>query len=230
MGQLGPFSARDTFRLIPTKYSNGGSVLESLALPADVLSDLSELDAATNDRNTAERGMSLWVSRDELVAGVPEAAIINAAFCHPGPQGGRFNDSRRGAWYAGQEFETSLMEVAYHKRKFLRDTRAEDDVTSDYQAFLADFSGEFYNLEDSDRNTYLAPEPVPDCYLPGQSLAAKLLSEGVAGIVYPSVRFAGGTCVACFRPGMVYKVRRGDQYRVTVSASNASVIAATPQS
>jgi RES domain-containing protein len=195
----------------------------NLALPSDVLSDLSELDAATNDRNAAELGMSLWVSRDELVAGVPEAAIINAAFCHQGPEGGRFNDSRRGAWYAGQEFETSVAEVAYHKRKFLRDTRAEDEVAGDYQTFLADFSGEFYRLNDSDRNTYLSPEPVPDCYLPGQSLAAKLLSDGVAGIVYPSVRFPGGTCVACFRPALVYKVRRGERYRITVATSDDRV-------
>ena len=33
--------------------------------------------------------------------------------------------------------------------------------------------------------------------------------------MYPSVRLAGGTCVACFRPALVGNVRRGVTYRFT---------------
>jgi hypothetical protein len=30
-----------------------------------------------------------------------------------------------------------------------------------------------------------------------------------AGIVYPSARHKGGTCIACFRPALVTHVRKG---------------------
>jgi hypothetical protein len=91
--------------LIPAKYG-AASVLESLSLPTHVLSDLSELDAATNERKIAENGGNPAIGLGELLFGVPEADIVNAAFTHPGPFGCRFNGPRRGAWYAGVEIET----------------------------------------------------------------------------------------------------------------------------
>ena len=120
MSHLELFDRRDTHRLIPTKFSSR-SVLETLPLPAETLSDLSELDAATNERKVGERGGNAAISPLELVYEVPYAHIINAAFTHAGPNGGRFNDSRRGAWYAGVELDTSIQEVAYHKRLFLKE-------------------------------------------------------------------------------------------------------------
>ena len=120
MAHLGEFDQQGTHRLIPTAYATE-SVLESLSLPANVISDLTELDAATNERKVAERGGNAAISPGELLYGVPEAHIVNAAFTHPGPHGGRFNDSRRGAWYAGVKLETSINEVAFHKRRFLKE-------------------------------------------------------------------------------------------------------------
>ena len=102
------------------------SVLDNLPLPPNVLGDLSGLDAATNERKMAESGRTLGgIGPQELIYGIPEAHIVNAAFTHPGPNGGRFNDSRRGAWYAGIEFDTSLAEVSFHRRRLLRDVRDE---------------------------------------------------------------------------------------------------------
>jgi hypothetical protein len=56
------------------------SVLDSLSLPPGVLADLSELDAATNERTIAERGGNSAIGPGELLYGVPEAHIVNAAF------------------------------------------------------------------------------------------------------------------------------------------------------
>jgi RES domain len=42
---------------------------------------------------------------------------------------------------------------------------------------------------------------------------------GSAGVVYPSVRQSGGTCIVCFRPALVNNVRKGDQ--VSVEFENA---------
>jgi hypothetical protein len=45
------------------------------------------------------------------------------------------------------------------------------------------------------------------------------LHQGSAGVIYPSVRHRGGTCLACFRPALVVNVRRG--WVVTLEFSDA---------
>jgi hypothetical protein len=209
------FELADTHRLIPSKHA-GTSVLETLSLPPSVLAEVSELDAATNERKLAEQGRALSIGPGELLLGVPEAQVINASFCHPSPDGSRFNDNRRGAWYAGLELETALAEVAFHKRRFLEDARFTAPSNFEYQDFLADFSGEYSELDDIDREACLQPEPVPQCYRPGQALANTLLYSGSNGVVYPSVRNAGGTCIACFRPALVFHPRRASRYILSV--------------
>jgi hypothetical protein len=216
VSQSKDFDSASTHRLIPRVYSDE-SVLESLSLPAGVIESLTELDAATNERKIAESGWDAAIGPGELLYGVPEAHIVNAAFTHPGPYGGRFNDARRGAWYAGVELETSIREVGYHKRMFLKDARIGDRLTFEYQDFLADFSGQFHFLEDAEREPCLQPEPVPQCYAASQALANTLLHAGAAGIVYPSVRRKGGTCIVCFRPALVFHPRRGRAYAITVA-------------
>jgi hypothetical protein len=211
-----------THRLIPAAYA-GESVLESLELPADVISSLTELDAATNERKVAERAGNAAIGPGELLYGVPEAHIVNAAFSHPGPFGGRFNDARRGAWYAGVDVETSIREVGYHKKMFLKDARIADRISFDYQDFLADFSGQFHFLEDAEREQCLQPGPVPQCYATSQALANSLLYSGANGIVYSSVRHEGGTCIACFRPALVFHPRRGKGYCISAAANEERI-------
>jgi RES domain len=205
---------RDTTRLISTQYTEQ-TVLESLDLPAEVVSQLSELDAATNERKLAEIGGRLGIGIAELVYGIPEATVINAAFCHPG-QGGRFHGRLRGAWYAGIERETAMAEVRFHRERFLREMRATGSFRFAYRAFLADFVGPYPVLTEADADC-LAKEPYPACYARPQALAQALLEQGAAGVVYPSTRRTGGTCIACFRPALVYHVRRGSVVEIDVS-------------
>jgi RES domain-containing protein len=225
MAHLEPLDQAGTHRLIPAKFADkaGDSVLQTLPLPAEVLSDLSELDAATNERRVAERGGNPAIGPRELLFGVPEADIVNAAFTHPGPYGGRFNSAQRGAWYAGFELETSIAEVAFHRRRFLADARIHGPVALDYQEFLADFSGAFHTLSAAERKDCLQPEPVPQCYGVSQALSNRLLFEGSNGIVYPSVRQPSGTCLACFRPALIFHPRRNQQLRLTLEAGTDTV-------
>ena len=206
-----------THRLIPEKYSEG-SVLETLPLSGQVLADLSELDVATNERKGAEQGRNPAIGPGELLYGVPEAQVVNAAFSHPGPFGSRFSSPRRGAWYAGAEIETSLHEVAFHRRRFLKDARIRERQACVYADYLADFAGDFHDLDLPEDEACLIPEPVPQCYAASQALAASLLHAGSLGIVYPSVRCPGGTALACFRPALVSHPRRGQTYRLSVEA------------
>jgi hypothetical protein len=205
---------RDTHRLVPSRYSpRGESVLVRIADPGDDahLAAIFELDSATNDRLIAEHGLLPGIGVDELVAAVPLASVINAAFCHAHPHGSRFAGADRGAWYAGFELETAHAEVAFHKSVELAEIGwPEESIT--YDDYQADFSGDFHDVRDAPG---FAACLSPTSYIASQTLAARLLDAGSVGVVYPSVRRAGGTCVACFRPALVLRVRRGGTWRFT---------------
>jgi hypothetical protein len=47
-----------------------------------------------------------------------------------------------------------------------------------------------------------------------QQLAVELLELGSLSVIYPSVRRAGGTCIACFLPSVVGNVRKSMRYRL----------------
>lgn len=202
----------DTHRLIPSQHARRGeSVLVALADDDEHLDAIFELDAATNDRLLAEQQRLPGIGIEELVFGVPYATVINAAFCHAHPLGSRFSGPDRGAWYAGFEIETSQAEVAFHKSVQLAEIgRFEDAIT--YDDFMADFTASFHDLRHAPAfRGCLAPES----YVESQALAERLLDKGSLGVVYPSVRHAGGTCVACFRPALVANLRRARTYRFT---------------
>ena len=200
----------DTHRLIPSKYSEpDGSVLARIADDDRHLADIFDLDNATNDRLLAENELLPGIGVHELVFGVPYYSIVNAAFTHANPLGSRFSGPDRGAWYAAFEVETAQTEIGFHKTLQLAEIgRFEDDVTVD--DYLADFSAEFHDIRDGDLAEILNPES----YVESQALAERLLETGSLGIVYPSVRRDGGTCLACFRPALVMNVRKGPTYRL----------------
>lgn len=207
-----PIKQADTHRLVPSKYlPRGDSVLTLIADDEAHLRAIFELDDATNDRLQGERGLLPGIGPDELLAGVPHASIVNATFCHAHPLGSRFNGPDRGAWYSGFELETSQAEVAFHKTVELAEIGFPDESLT-YDGFLADFGGRFHDL----RNTRgFGACLAPDSYVASQAMAEALLHEGSLGVVYPSVRRAGGTCLACFRPALVTNVRRGRRWRFT---------------
>ena len=83
----------DTVRLIPSRFAEReDSVLTAIAENLDHLRDLFELDNATNERLIGERGGLPGIGVDELVFGVPNFRIVNAAFTYSRPEGSRFND------------------------------------------------------------------------------------------------------------------------------------------
>lgn len=205
---------RDTHRLIPAQFADGGApVLARLTEDPKTLEGIFALDNATNDRLLAESRLSRGVDERELVFGIPSYRIINAAFCHPSPAGSRFNSADRGAWYASFELETSQAEVAYHRQLWLRETAWEEEDTADYLDYLADFRAEFHDLRASAEHAANHSDCLsPTSYAASQALASQLLEGGSAGIVYPCVRRAGGTCIACFRPVLVTNVRKGSVF------------------
>jgi hypothetical protein len=202
----------DTHRLIPSRHlPHGDSVLVEIADNDEHLAAIFELDAATNDRLLAEHQRLPGIGLEELVFGVPHASVINASFCHAHPLGARFSGPDRGAWYAAFEIATSQAEVGFHKSVQLAEIgRFEETVT--YDDYLADVSASFHDIR---RARGFRACLDPDSYIESQALAEELLHAGSLGVVYPSVRHEGGTCIACFRPALVANVRRARTYRFT---------------
>jgi hypothetical protein len=199
----------DTHRFIPCKYSEGAqSVLTAIADNEEHLQELFDLDHATNDRLWAENDLLPGITSHELVFGVKNYRIVNGAFTHARPMGSRFNGLDRGAWYAGFEIETSRTEVIFRKtQEYSEINRFEDSVS--YDDYLADVSGEFHDVREAGRFRSVLD---PKSYKQSQLLADELLDAGALGIVYPSVRHAGGTCIVCFRPAGVVNVRKHVRY------------------
>jgi RES domain-containing protein len=219
---LQAFHREGMHRLIPSRYSDSGTVLEDIADNDAMLADIMLLDGATNDRIQGEQYGLSGITQFELVYGIPNAHIIRAAFLHTSQFGSRFNDETRGAWYAAAEVETSIVEVAYHKARRLAEIvvpelpqKMPDEEMSEYDDWLADFHAAFHTLEPVEAYAdCLGPEPVPQCYRASQLLAKQLLEQGSNGLIYPSVRRANSMCVVCFRPALVYHPRQAGRYQI----------------
>jgi hypothetical protein len=215
----------DTHRLVPSSRApRGESVLVALAESDEHLQAIFELDAATNDRLLAAEQLLPGIGLEELVFAVPYAAVVNAAFCHAHPLGSRFSGADRGAWYAAFDLTTAQREVGFHRSVQLAEIdRFEDSAM--YDDYLADISASLHDLR---RVRSFRACLDPESYVASQALAERLLETGSLGVVYPSVRHPGGTCVACFRPAIVANVRRDRTWRFTWHGTPDPVI--TPES
>jgi len=140
---------KDTHRLIASKYSESGTVLSRLSPDATTLTHLLELDDATNDRFLGEEGLLPGIGIHELVYGIRYAHIVNAAFTHASPDGGRFNSPTRGAWYASFDRATSLAEIAFHKLRALEEIDWPHEETSTSDDYLADITSPFHDLRNA---------------------------------------------------------------------------------
>lgn len=176
---------------------------------ASLLDDLAEIEGATSFRLMEQsHAASLFPS------GRPHANFVNAAFVYFRPrERNRFNGPLRGAWYAALTVETSLREVAFH---LVRELRRVNDyhATVEYAEMWASFAGSFVDLR--------AVRPAPDCLHPdadigypaGNQLAAEAMQAGLNGIIYPSVRDDGGTCLVALWPHVVQSVTQGRVLRL----------------
>lgn len=193
-------------------------VLSPLADTADELGLLAEIEGATSARLIAEeRGLGA-LAASELVHGVPHAHFINASFAYAKPrQPMRFSPANRGAWYAALEVETSIAEVGYHLTKALDDA-GDFHAVVEYAEMLASMSGLFVDLRPVPDHSSLSPDPAIG-YPAGNAVAALARAQGHNGIIYPSVRHRGGTCIAALWPNVVQSVVQGALHRLTWSGT-----------
>jgi len=193
---------KNTCRLIPSRYPSAG-LLDRVASPGD-LPRIFELESWTNDRISNEFGLLYNLPEAEWVTG-PQATVVMAAYCHPRPAGGRFNGPERGAWYTARKPETAHAEIIYHRTRELAEIGV-FETRVQMRLYLSDLSASFHDLRLDGR------VHDPDSYTASQELARSLFESGSNGIVYRSVRHAGGECIACFRPRLVSNVRPGAHF------------------
>jgi len=201
-----------TVRLVTTARLRP-SVLLGLVGEED-LAALAEIEGATSNRLRAQAGGAGDLAAYEMIFGVPHAVFINAAFAYAKPrEPNRFNGADRGAWYAALAVATSLAEVAFHLTEALSMTGVFEAVV-EYAELYASFAGEFVDLRRHPDHPALRPEKAVG-YPAGNLLADAVRARGLNGIIYPSVRHPGGTCIAALFPHAVQSVAEGDVYRLT---------------
>lgn len=194
------------------------AVLTPLADTPDELDLLAEIEGATSARLIAEERGFGALSADELVHGVPHARFINASFAYAKPRAAmRFSPPTRGAWYAALAVETCIAEVGFHLTQALADA-GDFNAVVEYGEMLASMAGLFVDLRGNSNHPALDPDPATG-YPAGNAVAASARAEGHNGIVYPSVRHAGGTCIAALWPNVVQSVVQGAMVRLIWSGT-----------
>jgi hypothetical protein len=205
-----------TVRLVSTANLRP-SVLLGLVGEED-LEALAEIEGATSNRLLTQVRGSGEVQPFEMVYGVPSAHFINAAFAYAKPrEPNRFNGPDRGAWYAGFEVETSLAEIRFHMTQMLAATGV-FEATVDFTELHASFAGDFLDLRKHPDHPSLNPDKRLG-YPAGNALADAVRVKGHNGIIYPSVRHPGGTCIAALFPHAVQSVAHGAIHRMTWTGS-----------
>ena len=214
----------NTHRLIPSRYPPVG-VFDIIAASED-LASIIELEGWTNDRISAELGVIGRIPSAEWVVGRPMASVIMAAFCHPDPQGARFNGADLGAWYAARLLETAHAEVIHHRTVELEEIGVRD-ARLQMREYLADMDAAFHDIRSDD--PAFAPLYDPGSYVASQAFAQSLRAGGSNGVLYRSVRHSGGECVACFRPLLVTNVRQAAHFEYRWSGTRTPMITSLPE-
>jgi hypothetical protein len=197
------------WRLIPSQFPPIG-LFDTVATAAD-LPAVMALAGWTNDRVVSERLARL--PSDEWVFGRPNASIVMAAFLHVAPNGMRFNGADLGAWYASSSLTTAVAEVAHHLRREAVATAA-SALTRRYRTYTSTAIGAYLDLRgrQADRPDVYAS----GSYAAGQALGESIRAAGGAGVVFDSLRHAGGVNIAAHRPRNVLNVTQTDHYEIRV--------------
>lgn len=184
-------------------------LIRSIYPPIDLFEDIADptdwellvnAEAKTNPRVRDELGAVRLVPVERRVSG-PGASWVMAAFCHISTdRPSRFSDGRYGVYYAGNRFEVALHETVFHFERFMRATE-EPAAQADFRELIGRVDAELHDIRNDPRFAGLHD---PNDYTASQALARDLRnSQNSDGIVYRSVRYAGGDAVAAFWPDVV---------------------------
>lgn len=175
-----------------------------------------ELAGWTNDRLVVERLSRL--PRSEWVFGRANSSVVMAAFLHAAPEGGRFSGPDLGAWYAADSIETGIAEVAHHMRREAY-ARGVPAVERQFRVYMARLEGRFIDLCGSIDPALGDSERYGASQLFGETARAR----GEDGILYPSLRFAGGLNACAYRPSKVLEVTQAQHLAIAARTDDPRI-------
>jgi hypothetical protein len=164
---------------------------------------LAEIESLTNPRLRDEIGEIRLVPLEERVSG-PGASWVMASFTHLNPSGSRFSDGSYGVYYAARELLTAIAETTFHLGRFYAAT-ADPPHAEDMRVLSGRIDARFHDLRGDPRGGDPRWQACldPDDYAVSRALGQRLRAAGSNGLVWPSVRRAGGQCLGAFRPKAV---------------------------
>ncbi|HUG21521.1 RES family NAD+ phosphorylase [Piscinibacter sp.] len=193
-----------TYRLVPSRFPPI-NLFERVADAAD-LDVVFEIEALTNPRLRQEAGEISLVPREERISG-PGTSAVMAAFTHLNPLGSRFSAGDYGVYYAAKALDTAVREVSHHHARFLTATR-EPAIPIDLRCYRAMVQQRLHDIRGA--RAQLPGVYARDDYTASQAFGAALRRQGSWGVVYDSVRHAGGECVGIFRPRALAPAIQGE--------------------
>lgn len=206
------------YRIIPSRFPPI-QLFERVADSED-LDAILAIEELTNDRIRDEVGTLNLVVPEDRVTGAG-AGYIMAAFTHVSPIGGRFTDGSYGAYYTAKDLQTAIDETVHHRERFLRAT-SEGPIELDMRVLRARLDADLHDLRG--RGPDQPDIYHPDDYSASQALAGKLRARGSWGIVYDSVRRAGGTCAAVLRPRALSRCQQAQHLEYVWDGSRITTV------
>lgn len=190
------------YRVIPSEYPPI-NFFEQLVDPK-LMDELYYLESLTNDRLRDEAGEIALVPAEDRITG-PGASPVMAAFTHVSPDcPSRFSDGSYGVYYASKTVETAIEETKHHRARFLSYTN-EDAGEISMRVYMGKVIKPMHNVRGGGYEHLHNPDDWSASQLFGQEM--KTINSW--GIVYRSVRDAGGECIAALRPPAVSIPKQG---------------------
>lgn len=181
-------------RIVPTRYP-AISLFDRVAEAAD-FDALYALEALSNERLREEIGQIERVPAADRLYGVGSGPVM-AAFTHVNTLGSRFSDGSYGVFYAAKERATAVEETRYHHARFLAATQ-QAAMHLPMRLYHVPVQASLHDVRPRQEAFEALHEPQD--YSPARSAGARWRAAGSAGVVYRSVRHAGGQCVGLFKP------------------------------
>jgi RES domain len=193
------------YRIVASRFPPIG-VWDRIADPAD-FDALAAIESLTNERLREEMGALSLIPRERRVAG-PGTMPIMAAFTHLNPELSRFSDGTFGVFYAARAELTAIRETAFHRERFLAATRQPAQQVT-MRCYVSSGRRPLHDIRTGYDELH---HPDPTTYPASATFARQLRAAPSEGIVYRSVRHAGGECVAIFWPDVVMPCVQGSHF------------------
>ena len=190
-----------SWRIIDDRYPRI-DIYERVSDPPERPS-LDALESLSNPRLRQERHeINILRPGDRLPSG-PSSYNIRAAFNYAGAS--RFGDGSYGVYYAAKTLESAMAEKSYATALLMRAT-TQPPMPLRMRVIIAEIRARLHDIRGWKRK-----EPSlysKENYAASRAFARSLWNQDSEGLVYDSVRRAGGECTAIFRPQTLHHCRQ----------------------